>query len=184
MAKGGTTVDIGGARSSVPRKLQIGVICHQFSHRFSSATARPLATPLDRGRPGMLNSVRKIRMCAFAALDKSKSVTSLAVAQFQAQGHVNFAGAPFSSNRHCTMRVNWSSGMSYGGGGVAKGGTTVDIAGARSSVPRKLQIDVIDHQFSPRSASITTRPLATPFDRGRPAMLNSVRKIPTPAFSA
>ena len=73
--------------------------------------------------------------------------------------------------------------MSYGGGGVAKGGTTVDIGCTRLEYTAERGNRVTDHQFLSRSVAATARPLAALFDMGPPDVLNYMRKMPRHAFS-
>ncbi len=87
----------------------------QNSRRFQSTTARPLATPFDTGQPAMLNCLRKNARGAFSLRKQLKCATPLG-------DPPGFRPGCASHPTHTTTRVNWSSGMSYGGGGVAKGG--------------------------------------------------------------
>ena len=102
-------------RNCILRKLQIAHKQQQNGKHKISTTARPHATPFDRGQPVMLNSHRKNTRVAFSLMKQLKCATPLGRPP-------DFRPGCASQPHITTTRDNWSSGMSYGGGGVAKGG--------------------------------------------------------------
>ena len=90
-----------------------------------SATAYPLAKPFDGERPTMPNSVRKISRRAENYHNLPNMLHSQTLKLSTTRQRVRIAVAMCEATIAPdlpTERVNWSSGMRYGGGGVAKGG--------------------------------------------------------------
>ena len=110
-------------RRSIPREKQICVIDHQFLSKLISATTHPLATPFDRDGADMLNWLRKIAGAPFTLLKHLKSTLRPSIAARRLNPS--------------TSRANWSSGMSYGGGGVAKGGYDCRYCRREEECPRR-----------------------------------------------
>ena len=90
-----------------------------------SATAYPLAKPFDGERPTMPNSVRKLSRRAENYHNLPNMLHSQTLKLSTTRQRVRIAVAMCEATIAPdlpTERVNWSSGMRYGGGGVAKGG--------------------------------------------------------------
>ena len=118
-----TTVDTGCTRLEYTSEEENQCISLQFSSRVISATAYPLAKPFDGERPTMPNSVRKISRRAENYHNLPNMLHSQTLKLSTTRQRVRIAVAMCEATIAPdlpTERVNWSSGMSYGGGGVVK----------------------------------------------------------------
>ena len=164
-------------RNCILRKLQIAHKQQQNGKHKISTTARPHATPFDRGQPVMLNSHRKNTRVAFSLMKQLKCATPLGRPP-------DFRPGCASQPHVTTTRDNWSSGMSYGGGGVAKGGYDCRYRCVEEDAYRRNCKSHTNAQQNARHyISRTTRPLAKLFDGGRREMLDSPQKNTPGAFS-